>query len=201
MPERNELILADQIAIRAEQKPDLDVLTFEHLSLDGGATPDEVRTFADLHVNANRIAAALIARGMEPGDRFAIMMRNHPEFVESMIAASITGALFIPIDPRTRGDKLSYMLGNSGCSGIVCADYCLAEVDRVRRELPDLKWVLALDSEVPDTPLSAFSGVDALAEFLSAPLKRSTFAPRVRTPPCRSCTPRERPETPRESSA
>jgi len=169
MRERNELILADQIAIRAEQKPDLDVLTFEHLSLDGGATPDEVRTFADLHMNANRIAAALIARGTEPGNRFAIMMRNHPEFVESMIAASITGALFIPIDPRTRGDKLSYMLGNSGCSGIICADYCLPEVDRVRRELPDLKWVLALDTAASDTPLSAFSGVDALAEFLSAP--------------------------------
>ena len=48
MRERNELILADLIPIRAEQQPDLDVLTFEHLSLDGGATPDEVRTYADL---------------------------------------------------------------------------------------------------------------------------------------------------------
>ena len=48
MRDRNEFILADLIAIRAEQKPELDVLTFEHLSLDDGATADEVRTYADL---------------------------------------------------------------------------------------------------------------------------------------------------------
>ena len=57
MRERNEFILADLIALRAEQKPDLDVLTFEHHSLDGGATPDEVRTYAQLAIHANRIAA------------------------------------------------------------------------------------------------------------------------------------------------
>jgi hypothetical protein len=60
MRERNEMILADLIQIRAEQRPELDVLTFEHLSLDGGATGDEIRTFGDLQTNANRIAAALI---------------------------------------------------------------------------------------------------------------------------------------------
>jgi crotonobetaine/carnitine-CoA ligase len=169
MRPRNELVLADLIAIRTEQKPDLDVLTFEHLSLDSGATPDEVRTFADLHANANRIAAALIRKGVQPGDRFAIMMRNHPEFIESMIAASITGALFVPIDPRTRGEKLAYMLSNSGCSGVACADYCLPEIDTERRSLPALKWVLALETGDASFRLSAFPGVEPLAEVLSKP--------------------------------
>jgi crotonobetaine/carnitine-CoA ligase len=59
MRERSEMILADLVEIRAEQQPDLDVLTFEHASLDGGATPDEVRTYADLFANGNRIAAEL----------------------------------------------------------------------------------------------------------------------------------------------
>jgi hypothetical protein len=81
--ERNAFILADLVQIRAEEKPERDVLTFEHYSLDGGATPDEVRTYADLQVHSNRIAAELIEKGMQPGDRFAIMMRNHPEFVEA----------------------------------------------------------------------------------------------------------------------
>ena len=74
------------------------------------------------------------------------MMRNHPEFVEAMVAASITGGVFVPIDPRTRGDKLVYMLHNAGCCGIICADYCLAEIDAVRRQLPELKWILALET-------------------------------------------------------
>jgi crotonobetaine/carnitine-CoA ligase len=142
----DEMILADLIRLRAASQPDLDVLTFEHLTIDGGATPDEVRTYADLADNANRIAAGLIALGIEPGDRFAIMLRNHPEFVETMIAASIIGAVFVPIDPRTRGDKLGYMLGKVGCQGLVTSDASLDEVARVRDGLPELDWVLVVDS-------------------------------------------------------
>ena len=37
-------------------------------------------------------------------------MQNHPEFVDLMVASSILGTVFVPIDPRTRGDKLNYML-------------------------------------------------------------------------------------------
>lgn len=144
--ERNETILADLISLRAEAQPEFDVLTFEHLSLDGGATPDEVRTYADLAENANRIAAGLLERGVEPGERFAIMMRNHPEFVETMIAASIIGAVFVPVDPRTRGAKLVYMLRAAGCRGLVVSDECLGEVDALRCDLPDMGWVLSLDT-------------------------------------------------------
>jgi crotonobetaine/carnitine-CoA ligase len=170
MRDRNEFILADLIAIRAEQKPDLDVLTFEHLSLDGGATSDEVRTYADLQCNANRIAAQLIASGMKKGDRFAIMMRNHPEFVEAMIAASITGCVFVPIDPRTRGDKLAFMLRNSGSHGVICADYCAAQVAAVREQTPELGWILALESgEFGAVPLSCVAGTDSLNEVLRKP--------------------------------
>ena len=172
MRERDEMVLGDQIQIRAEQNPDLDVLTFEHLSLDGGATPDEVRTFADLASNANRIAASLVARGMAPGDRFGLMMRNHPEFVETMIAASITGCVFVPIDPRTRGEKLAYMLRHAGCRGVVCADYALREVLAARSANPDLGWLLALESGEGDDalPLSEASGVESLGEVLAKPV-------------------------------
>lgn len=144
---RDEMILADLIALRAEAQPDLDVLTFEHLSLDGGAIPDQVRTYADLSENANRIAAGLLSLGLGPGDRFGIMMRNHPEFVEAMIAASTVGALFVPIDPRTRGDRLAYLLAASGCAGLLTTDDLLAEVERVRGGLPELRWVLSLGTE------------------------------------------------------
>jgi crotonobetaine/carnitine-CoA ligase len=169
MRERNELLLADMIQIRAEQKPDLDVLTFEHLSLDGGATPDEVRTYADLQTNANRIAAALIQRGLRRGDRFALMMRNHPEFVETMIAASISATVFVPTDPRTRGEKLAYMLRNAGCRGVVCADDCLGEVVSVRDQAPDLEWILALETGAAAGALDEAGGVDSLGEVLSKP--------------------------------
>ena len=171
MRERNEMILADLVAIRAERSPDLDVITFEHLSLDGGATPDEVRTYADLQIHANRLAAELVRRGLSRGDRFALMMRNHPEFVEAMIAASISATAFVPIDPRTKGEKLAYMLRNSRCRGVVCGDYCLPEVAAARRAVPEIEWVLTVESGESGVPsLADFSAVDSLAEVLAKPV-------------------------------
>ena len=171
MRDRNPFILADLVQIRAEEKPDCDVLTFEHYSLDGGATPDEVRSYADLQTRANRIAADLVKKGMGPGDRFAIMMRNHPEFVESLIAASITGCVFIPIDPRTRGEKLAFLLRNSGSRGVVCADYTVAALLAVRGQAPDLEWLLAVESgEAGAEPIPDSRGVGSLGEVLGTPV-------------------------------
>jgi len=166
MRERNELILTDLIAARAEARPDLDVLTFERWSIGDGASPDEVRTYAALRENANRIADALVRHGMAPGARFGLMMRNHPEFVETMIAASTAACVFVPIDPRTRGEKLAYMLRQSGCQGLVCADYCLDQVRDIRAKVPDMRWVLVLETGEKGAPVP-LDGVDSLNEVLA----------------------------------
>jgi crotonobetaine/carnitine-CoA ligase len=178
MRERNELILADLIAARAEQVPDFDVVTFD----GGGARPHEVRTYADLWMNGNRIAAGLITKGLSKGDRFGLMMRNHPEFIETMVAASLSGGVFVPIDPRTRGEKLAYTLRNSECRGIVCADYALAQVAAVRRDLPNLEWIIVLESgEEPDSMRTAdVPGAEPLAPLIDTPERYVT--PRVDVP-------------------
>lgn len=162
-----EEILGVLVRRRAEAQPDLDVLTFEHASLDGGASADEVRSYAELAEHGNRIAAALLRRGMRRGDRFGLMMRNHPAFVESLIAASLTGTIAVPIDPRTRGDKLAHFLRAADCRGIVCADYCLPALDAVR-ERAALAWLLVLESgEEPGAPAARdVAGAEPLAASL-----------------------------------
>jgi len=162
----NEMVLADLIAARAEANPDLDVVTFE----GGENGEDEIRTYATLWTNANKLAAGLLARGMNYGDRFAILIRNHPEFIELMIAASLTGLVFVPIDPRTRGPKLAYTLNNSGCRGIVCADYSLAQVAEIRDQIPALEWIWVLESgEEAAADGADIPGAIDLAEILDRP--------------------------------
>lgn len=116
---KNLNIIANLVEAGAVSNPDLDVLTFE----DGGK--EEVRTYRQLWNNGQRIAAALRASGLQAGDRVALLMQNHPEFVETMVAAAILGVVLVPIDPRTRGDKLAFMLNDASCLGAVCADYAL----------------------------------------------------------------------------
>lgn len=184
MSEFNELILSELIAARAAAQPDLDVLTFEHFSLDGGATPDEVRTYAQLQGNAARIANALTARGMQKGDRFALMMRNHPEFVEAMIAAAQTGTVFVPIDPRTPATRLAFMLRDSACRGIVAADYCMPEVLAARADAPGVEWVLALASgETSVPPMVEGQGVAELRAEMAALSPQFTLVPVAVTDP------------------
>jgi crotonobetaine/carnitine-CoA ligase len=163
----NEMVLADLIAARAESRPDLDVVTFEC----GESGVDDVRTYAQLWTNANRLAAGLTERGMNYGDRFAILLRNHPEFIELMIAASLNGLVFVPIDPRTKGAKLAYTLNNSGCRGIVCADYSLAQVGEIRSQVPSLGWIWALDSgeAAGAVTLDEVTGASPLADVLGGP--------------------------------
>lgn len=144
MTERNELILANLIANRAATDPDREVLTFEN-----GDGPEEVRTYRDLWEKGCRIARALGEEGMDKGDYFAILMPNHPEFVDIMVGASITGAVFVPIDPRTKGDKLLYMLRHSGCKGVVCTGETLPAVAAIRSELPNLQWLWVLGDARP----------------------------------------------------
>ncbi len=161
--ERSELILADIVATRAERNPDFAVLTFECAGRE-----DEVRTFAQLHQRANALAAALVRAGLERGERFALFMRNHPEFVEAMIAASITGTVFVPIDARTRGAKLAYTLRNSGSRCVVCADYTMNQLQEVRGELPEVRSVLVLETGEDDAPgLGEFEGVESLNALLA----------------------------------
>lgn len=167
MRERSPFILADHIAQKAEEQPDLDVVTFE----GGGIRDDEIRTYKDLWENGNRIAQGLIDHGMAPGDRFAILMRNHPEFIEAMVGTSISACVFVPIDPRTRGAKLSYTLNNSECKGIIAADYTLDQIAEIRDQVPSLEWIWVLQSDEPagNIPFAELAGAKALGDILDTP--------------------------------
>ncbi len=182
--ERNELILSDLIAARAETQPDRDVLTFEHWSLDHGATPDEIRTYAQLDANGRRIAARLRALGLRRGDRFALVMRNHPEFVDAMIAASLGGWVFVPIDPRTPAARLAYMLRDAGCRGVIAADYALGEVVAALAQAPDVQWLLGLDTGDPGLAgVTGAHAVEPLAALLAGPVPAFDPAPVEMTDP------------------
>jgi carnitine-CoA ligase len=149
MRERNNLILADFFASKADQKPAHRCVTFE----GGGIRADETRTYAELFENANRVAGWLIERGMAPGDRFSTLIANHPEFIECLIGASVSATVVVPIDPRTRGQKLEYTLNNSASRGVVCGRYNLPLVVEVMARVPSLEWILVLATDEDAAPV------------------------------------------------
>lgn len=161
MAGENLLIIANLIAERAAASPDLDVLTFEDQALI------ETRTYRQLWDNGQRLAAGLAGIGVKQGDRFALLIQNHPEFVELMIASAILGSVFVPIDPRTRDSKLAFLLRDSGCTGVICADYSLPGALDVLADCPSLRWAGLVGASVAaQCPVP----VHALADWLAAPV-------------------------------
>ncbi len=167
MSQSNPQTLCELIATRAERVPDRVAVIFENV----GVRADEARDYQTLWQNACRIAAGLRAAGMGYGERFGLIMRNHPEFIEAMVAASITGCVFVPIDPRTMGAKLAFTLRHSRCRGVLCADYVLANIAAIQNQLPDLEWMSVLESreEGASLPTRDVPNARPLSEWLDVP--------------------------------
>lgn len=60
-----------------------------------------------------RLAAGLIALGVEPGDHVAMVMANYPEWVAVKFAISAAGAVAVPVNHLLRAKEMGYVLGQS----------------------------------------------------------------------------------------
>src|SRR5580698_4653913 len=151
-------------------KADLDVITVE----GGGKRADEVRSYRDLWNNGRAIGAGLRRLRLKQGETFGLLMANHAEFVETMVGASATGTVFVPIDPRTKGDKLAYMLKAAHCRGVVATDYALANLLEIKAQLPDLQWIVVLPTDEGKVTEQALQqqGLIPYSELLSSDAAR-----------------------------
>ncbi len=82
---------------------------------------DERWSFADTMAQVDALGAALVARGVKPGDRVAIGMRNYPEWVVSFAAITSIGAISVSLNAWWTTEELDYALRDSG-SRLVIAD-------------------------------------------------------------------------------
>jgi long-chain acyl-CoA synthetase len=79
------------------------------------------RVTYDAHRRATlKLAARLIADGVKPGDRVAIVMRNIPEWPVAFWATIIVGAIATPLNAWWTGQELEYGLSDSGAKIAIC---------------------------------------------------------------------------------
>src|SRR5438046_10338699 len=139
-PGIDKVVFSRIVAAEAARDPDRLVMVFEN-----GAFGTEQVTAGDLAVKGNQVAAALHGAGLRRGDRVALMLRNHPEFIYGLVAGAKLGLPSVPIDPRSRGSKLEYFLSFAECAGLITADYVLADESAAEaiREAGVRTWALS----------------------------------------------------------
>ena len=67
-------------------------------------------TFGDIDARSNRMAGALAARGLAPGDRLCVYLVNCIELIDLYLACVKLGAIFVPINILYRERELNHIL-------------------------------------------------------------------------------------------
>jgi acyl-CoA synthetase (AMP-forming)/AMP-acid ligase II len=112
-------------------------------------------TFAELDDEAVSFGAALVATGVEPGDRVAIWAFNSVEWVVAMLGSSLAGAVLVPVNTRFKGGEAADILLRSRARVLVTVTDFL-ETDYVEMlrctgaDLPDLATIVVARGGAPD---------------------------------------------------
>ncbi|BBP82710.1 AMP-binding protein [Pseudomonas sp. Pc102] len=124
-------------------------------------------SWAQLAAEVERHARALMAIGLEAGDRLGIWAPNCAEWTITQFASAKVGAILVNINPAYRSSELEYALKQSGCRWVICADAfktsdyhamllelapALADGEPgtlASEKLPELRGVVSLAAEPP----------------------------------------------------
>ncbi len=108
-------------------------------------------TYGELDAEIDLVARALLASGIQRGDRVGIWAPNCAEWTILQFATAKAGAILVTVNPAYRTHELAYVLTHSGVRLLFSAtefkgsDY-RSMVAEVRAELPDLTEVVFLGS-------------------------------------------------------
>lgn len=79
---------------------------------------DEAYSYAELDRRSNILANWLIASGVVPGDRIAVLSKNNAEFVFLLFAIAKAGAVLVPLNWRLSPTEINYIVGDAAPSAI-----------------------------------------------------------------------------------
>ena len=76
-------------------------------------------TYDELNRKSNRIANALIKKGVKPGDKVLFKLKRDSNLTASMWGIIKTGAAFIPVDPEYPEERINYIYNDSEADYII----------------------------------------------------------------------------------
>ncbi|KRF26266.1 long-chain fatty acid--CoA ligase [Phycicoccus sp. Soil803] len=136
-------------------------------SLDPSAacltTDGQTMTYAAVQALSHRVASALRASGVEPGDKVAILSANDPVAFTCVFGISRAGAVWCPINPRNEAAENRELLDLFDCTVVVFQESFAPLVERIRADLAKVHTWVCLDA-APGDPVAGALGWD---EFLA----------------------------------
>lgn len=126
-------------------------------------------TWKEFDDQVNRVANALIDRGVTRGDRVIHWMMNSIEWLEVYFGIIRTGAWAVPLNFRFTSHDLKYCADISEAKTMVFSEEFTDRVGEARSELKHIKDYISVG---PDTPAGTENIVDVLAKSSANPVER-----------------------------
>jgi long-chain acyl-CoA synthetase len=142
---------------RVAQTPDEDAFYYP---VDAGW---QESTWAQTHALVEGLAAGLLALGIEPEDRVAIVMSTRYEWVLGYLATLWAGGAVVAIPAAADDDTIAAMLADSGARVVIAEDYdAVHALWRIRSRIRDVAKVVQVDGDYPDPRVLPLEGLLAL---------------------------------------
>jgi long-chain acyl-CoA synthetase len=106
---------------------------------------------AEVQARVERLVLAMVARGIQAGDRVAIMSENRPEWAITDFACAIQGVPDVTIYATLNPAQAAFILRNSQSRWVICS--CREQLDKILAhwdQLADLELAVLMDGDLPE---------------------------------------------------
>jgi len=104
----------ERFARQAERRPDRVAVV----------DADRAMSFGALSEHAERLAGYLSDRGVQRGDRVAVVMERSSDLIATLLAVWKAGAAFVPVDPSYPVERVKLLLADAEPAAVVCGEAC-----------------------------------------------------------------------------
>jgi 3-oxocholest-4-en-26-oate---CoA ligase len=113
-------------------------------------------SWRDFDRRTNNLARALIARGARPDDKIAFYTRNHPAYMEGLVAGFKARQVHVNVNYRYVADEVHYILENADAATVIFGREFSPIVAQIRERLPlARRWLVAEDGSGAEVPAFA----------------------------------------------
>ena len=122
--------------------------------------------YGRIEARVARLAGGLLRLGINPGDRIAFMMNNHPDVVIAYFAILRVGAIAVAVNVMLKRNELAYLLNNSETGTVICEPAVLDAVLAAQTEAPSLRNIVLTSGPVRDgiVPMGALEGGEPMSD-------------------------------------
>ncbi|MGW7386590.1 non-ribosomal peptide synthetase [Streptomyces sp. NPDC054794] len=103
---------------------------------------EQAWTYGELNARANRLARALLRRGLDREDVVAVVTERNLDWLAATLAVFKAGGVYLPIEPHFPADRIKATLSRAGCRLVLTESGSTDTLDRALTDLPRCERLL-----------------------------------------------------------